>query len=430
MRTLIVTVAGLLVSSFALGQAPTGPPVKIGNPAPNVPELPPLPIPPGEPPPPPAFGADLAPSTVGSPSLVRPPAPVPGAPIEVPPGPEVWGTLDFLCWRPKGALAPPTVAVVLGGAARQNPINPFSAFQVNDNRLNGELQKGFRLTVGYWLDKPDGTGIEARYTGFLHNDDTKTYTGSPYTALVRPFWDESTNQPALFQLSSPDGTMLGIARVRTAYDSFGLEGNYLRRGPAMFAEEFHWIVGARYWQMVENMTVETGSQAGGMDVGTYDSFTTRNRFFGPQFGGMLNWNRGNFTIDLAFKLAAGAMMEEADIHGTTTAALPGGTLASQPGGFLALASNSGDHSRTKLAFMRDTNLSVGYRVNDNITLRLGYDILWVSNVVRPGEQASLNINPNLLPFAGPPTLPLRPGFRFNQETFYSYGFSVGIAVQF
>jgi hypothetical protein len=333
-------------------------------------------------------------------------------------------------WRSKGALAPATVGVVLGGAARATPINPLYAFEVNDNRINGDLQTGFRLTAGYWLDKPFGTGIEARYTSLLHNDNTKTYVGSPYSALVRPFWDESTNQPALFQLSSPDGTLLGIARVRTSFDADTLEANYLRRGPAMFAEEFHWILGVRYWQMDENMTVEAGSEAGGMQVGTYDSFTTRNRFLGPQFGGQMNWTRGGFTIDLAFKLAVGAMMEEADIHGTATAILPGGLRVDRPGGFLALASNSGNHSRTKLAFIRDTTFSVGYCVTENISLRLGYDLLWVSNVVRPGEQASLNINPALLPFSPAPTAPLRPGFRFNEETFWMHGFSIGLAVQF
>ena len=174
---------------------------------------------------------------------MRPPAPVPAAPIEIPPGPQFWATLDYIAWRTKGALAPATVAVVLGGAARATPINPLSAFEVNDNRINGDLQNGFRLTAGYWLDKPFGTGVEARYTNFINVDHSSTYFGSPVTALVRPFWNESTNHPALFQLSAPDGSLLGIARVRTAFDSDGFEGNYLWRGSAMFSESAHWIVG-------------------------------------------------------------------------------------------------------------------------------------------------------------------------------------------
>ena len=42
------------------------------------------------------------------------------------------------------------------------------------------------------------------------------------------------------------------------------------------------------------------------------------------------------------------------------------------GGLLALRSNMGDSSRTKLALVRDTTLGVGYRLTDNVQLRLGY----------------------------------------------------------
>ena len=152
--------------------------------------------------------------------------------------------------------------------------------------------------------------------------------------------------------------------------------------------------------------MDAGSEAGGMAVGSYDSFTTRNRFFGPQFGAKLNWARSGFTFDVAFKLAVGAMMEQATIQGGTTAMLPSGMRFYRPGGFLALSTNSGVHDRTKLAFMRDTTFSFGYSITENIALRVGYDLLWVSNVVRPGEQASLNINPTLLPFSATANRPV------------------------
>jgi Putative beta barrel porin-7 (BBP7) len=435
MRTIVLaTLAGLFVVNAIQAQAPQIP-VKSGNPLPNIPALPPLPLPPATPaelpPPSTVFGSDLPPSgEIVPPPVVRPPAPVPGAPIEVPPGPQFWGTFDYLMWRSKGALAPATVGMVLGGAARATPINPLAAFEVNDNRINGDLQNGFRLDVGCWLDKPNGTGVELKYTQFIHAERTSTYFGSPVTALVRPFWNEASNSPSLFQLSAPDGSLLGNARVRTSYDSDGFEGNYLWRGSPMFSEEAHWIVGMRYWGLKENMTVEAGSEAGGMNVGTFDSFTTRNRFFGPQVGADLNWSRSGFTFDVAFKLAVGAMMEQATIQGSTTAVLPSGSVFERQGGFLALSTNSGTHDRTKLAFMRDTSFSVSYSLTENIALHIGYDILWVSNVVRPGEQASLNINPTLLPFSAMPTLPLQPGFRFNEETFWMHGFTVGLAVQF
>jgi hypothetical protein len=66
-----------------------------------------------------------------------------------------------------------------------------------------------------------------------------------------------------------------------------------------------------------------------------------------------------------------------------------------------------------------------------VTVRLGYDALWLSNVLRPGEQIDLGVNPTLLPFsATSPTGPGRPEFRYNGESFYMHGISLGLAVQF
>lgn len=437
MRTIgLSVIAGLMLSGSAMGKAqlPKSPPVTLGAPIPKVPELPPTPLPPPQPAetppaPPSGFGVDM-PGTIVTP-FVRPPMPVSEAPIEVPPGPEVWTTFDYLMWRAKGGLSPAIAGVVLGRNARTTPINPEAVFQVNDNRINGSVQTGFRLTGGYWLDKPFGTGVEARFTMFMRSDDLHTYTGSTVSALARPFWDESRQAPALFQLSSPTGAMLGAIRIKTTFDSDGAEANYLRRGPAMIGEEMHWIMGMRYWSLEEDLSVEAGSRSGGMTVGAFDSFSTRNRFFGPQFGTRMGFSRGDFRIDMAMKLAVGALMEEVSISGNTTAVLPSGARVSSPGGFLALSSNSGVHERTKLAFMRDTSISIGYVISENIMLRFGADMVWISNVVRPGEQVSLNINPTLLPFAaGSATAPARPTFRFNEEVFMMYGFSVGLAVQF
>ena len=91
----------------------------------------------------------------------------------------------------------------------------------------------------------------------------------------------------------------------------------------------------------------------------------------------------------------------------------------------------GDSSRTKLALIRDTSRSVGYRVTDNVQIRLAYEFLWVSSVLRPGQQIDLGVNPTLLPVnPGPVSGPIRPGYRPDGEIFGMHGISLGVAVQF
>jgi hypothetical protein len=354
---------------------------------------------------------------------------VTGAPIEVPPGPHVWGSFDYLMWKVRGGLLPPLITTAFGSPSMAAP-NPFTAFEVSQSKINGGPHDGLRLTGGYWLDKPDGTGIELRYDRFFHGEDEQNLASVPRTFLARPFWDELNNVPALFLLSNPAGTMQGAAQIRTTFDSLGFEANYLRRGPAMLSEAFHWIIGVRYWELQEDLTVAAGSRMGGIEAVSFDTFATRNRFIGPQIGGQMNFTRNNFTIDFTSKLAAGAMLEDVSIVGGSTAMLPSGAIINRPGGFLALSSNSGGHSRTKFAVINDVSLAVGYCITDYCQIRVGYDFMYVFQVVRPGEQTDLGINPNLLPFSATPTPPARPGFRFNEEVFWMQGCSIGVVFQF
>jgi hypothetical protein len=385
-------------------------------------------LPAPEPAPPTEFGVGTA---VGEPvPAVRPPMPVSGAPIEVPPGPMFWAEADYLFWRAKGGLAPPLVVGVYTSANPPLPTDPRMAFPVSDDRINGDVRSGYRLRAGMWLDKPHGTGVEATYTDFLHATDQSTFFGNSNVILARPFVDTVQRAPALFQLSSPTGGLQGVAVVGTTFDSDSFEVNALRRGPAMIGEEMHWVIGLRYWSLDESLTVETASQAGGLRVSAFDSFATRNRFFGPQFGGRWHWDRGRLSIDLTAKLAVGAMWEETAIDGGTTAMLPAGTGLDRTGGLLALRTNIGDYDRTKLALIRDTSLSLGYCLTPNVQLRLAYDFIWVSNVLRPGNQIDLGVNPTYLPFSAAPTGYPRPWYKADGELFWMHGLSLGLSVQF
>jgi hypothetical protein len=424
MRTAVwaAVAAGLFAGTAAAQPASLAPPVP-------PPVLPP-PVPALAEPPPLEFGVGIPVGSDACPG-VRPPTPVTGAPIEVPPGPMFWAGADALFWRAKGGLVPPLVVGIYTSATPPLPADPRMAFPVSDDRLNGDLKSGYRVRAGMWIDKPNGTGVEAVFTSFLGTDNVNSFVGGSNTILARPFVDVVQRNPALFRLSDPTGTLQGIAQVRSTFDSDGLELNVMPRGPAMIGEEMHWVLGVRYWSLEESLLVHAASAANGLQVSEFDAFTTRNRFYGPQVGGTWHWDRGRFAIDLTTTMALGGMTQETSIDGGSTAVLASGARIDRPGGLLALPSNMGDDSRTKLAWVRDTSLNVRYRITDNVQLRLGYEFFWVSSVLRPGQQIDLGVNPTLLPFnPGPVSGPIRPLYRPDGETFWMHGINVGVAVQF
>jgi hypothetical protein len=435
-KFLTATLAVLLALECAGAQEPAilaG--VPVGQPVPAT-IIPPPTLPPPlpaetSPAPPTAFGVGLPGGTVVSPMVVRPPEPVPGAPMEIPPGPLFWMDFDYLLWRSKGALVPPLVSTVTGPAAVASPVNPRQAVPVSDDHINGDLQSGFRISAGMWLDKPHGTGVEASYMAFMKAGEVVSFYSMPGAVLARPFVDVNRGVPALFQLSTPAGSTQGAVQLRTSFEADGFEVNMLRRGPAMIGEEMFWIVGARYFGLHESLSVDAASLAGGMRAAAFDSFATRNNFYGAQVGARWTFARNDFTVDFSTKWALGGMGQEAVVQGSSTVILPTGDRVDRPGGLLALGSNIGDYDRTKVALLHDMSLGVAYCVSPNIMVRLGWDFLWVSNVLRPGEQIDLGVNPRLLPFsAATPSGPLRPAFKFSGDSFYMYGVSLGVAVQF
>ena len=157
MRTLLLAAIAVIASGTGLAQAPA----PKFPPPPTLPQLPVPPTPPGE------FGVDtlpLPPTDISQP-FVRPPMPVSGAPIEVPPGPHVWLDFECLMSRAKGGLLPALVTAAYAVPTQTTP-DPCTAFMINDNRINGDIRPGMRIGAGYWLDKPHGTGVEAPIHAF------------------------------------------------------------------------------------------------------------------------------------------------------------------------------------------------------------------------------------------------------------------------
>ena len=174
----------------------------------------------------------------------------------------------------------------------------------------------------------------------------------------------------------------------------------------------------------EDLTVVAVSPPVGIAVS--DRFQTQNHFYGGQVGFDTELFFGRWSLDLLTKVAMGTVAETTNISGfTTTATTTGSTTL--PGGLLALPTNIGHHERDRFAVMPELGVKFGYDITDWMRLTVGYNLLLLSNSVRPGQQIDTHVNPTFLPGSpvavSGPALPVYPG---HDTVFSAQGVTMGL----
>jgi hypothetical protein len=163
------------------------------------------------------------------------------------------------------------------------------------------------------------------------------------------------------------------------------------------------------------------------NVFIFDRFNTRNEFYGGQLGGRVEYAGDRLFLSGLFKIGLGTTHEVVDLTGFTRGAV------NTPGGLLVLTSNGGRRSHDEFAAVPELGINVGYQVCRGFQVFVGYTFLYISDVVRPGDQINRNVNPNLLP-ASPtfrtPTGPAEPAFSFQRTDFWAQGMNFGLAFRY
>ena len=145
--------------------------------------------------------------------------------------------------------------------------------------------------------------------------------------------------------------------------------------------------------------------------------------------GMTNLKRLYLTGTAVTDAGLGDTHQEVRISGSTVFTNPGGAPVTQPGGLLALPTNIGNYSRDVFTVIPQININVGRQVTDRLRIFVGYNFMYWSNVVRPGDQIDPVVNPTQLPTStGPGTLvgPARPAFAFHDTGVWLQGVSLGL----
>jgi putative beta barrel porin BBP7 len=336
-----------------------------------------------------------------------------------------WIEGDYLLWTVKGDKLPALVTTGNLGA-------PGTVVLFGDSAVNDRWRSGGQIKAGYWFDPRHSWGIEGSFFG-LQNVSTGFNAGSNGSSvLARPFFNVLTGLQDTAIVASP---ALGSGQIAISETSrlWGAGFAFRKEICANCAGRISALVGYRHLRESDDLSIFTNQQSNIVGIGSItaaitDQFGTTNDFNGLDLGLTGESRLGSWSLEWLGKVAVGGNYSTAQINGSTTLAVGGGAPGTLPGGLLAMPSNMGNFSETRFAVVPEVALKLGYQVTSQFRLHAGYDFLFWSNVVRPGNVIDTAINPNQVP--GPLVGASRPAPRLDGSDFWAHGIDLGAVFTF
>lgn len=356
----------------------------------------------------------------------------------VPCGPPgcAWANFEWLYWTTSGQYLPP---LVTGGTPTNPGVlgAPGTTVLYGDQRANNGFRNGFRVSGGFWLNECHTFGLEADFF-FLGNSNTGFAAGSNGSQVIgRPFVNALTNMQDAQLVSFPN-VLAGTVTVGASNSVIGGGINAVHNLCCDPCGRLDLIYGYRYFNLTDEVTIQEDltSLGGGSRVPpgyrilVTDKFRTVNNFNGGVIGVAGEQRRGMFFLGYRASIAFGANQQTTEIDGYTTIIPPGGPATTYPGGLYAQPSNIGRYTRTVFAVMPEIGLRLGVQATEHCRVYVGYNFLYLSNVLRAGDQIDQRVNPNQLPPRTNFTGPALPAYTPKSTDFWMQGVSIGLEVRF
>ncbi len=363
---------------------------------------------------------------------------------------QVWVRGEFLAWWVKSASVP----ALLTTSSTPLPAgdNNIGALGRNDTvvllggkQLDEQFRPGARFSIGGSFDECGMRGFDASVFFTSRRNDSFTATDAQFPQLFRPFLAANAgipgigNQPGEYReivYSLPAGVGGRFVADTTSF-FWGADANFRRNLYLGCTSKLDAFVGFRYLHLDEelhvreNIRVNTFNPLVGVPVGSTiairDRFRTTNDFYGGQFGADYEYRWDKWSVGVRSSVALGSSRERLSVAGSQVVTVAGAAPQAVNGGLLALNSNSGHRRDDRFAVVPETTLRVGYQFSERIKLTAGYDFLYWSNVIRPGDQIDRVLDVNRIPNfrTATPINDVRPAPLFNTTDFWAQGINLG-----
>ena len=329
-----------------------------------------------------------------------------------------------------GALGQPGTRVLLGGKGFE-----FAA------------SSGARMAIGGWLDDDRRLGGEG--SGFILGRQSSRFSatsdsiGSP--PLYFPIFSSIASADRAIPIADPLRLFRGDVAVNSTLQLGGADFNAICTFYRTSNMEFAMLAGFRYAELRENLLIHNSTKDLLFNNVTVldDSFQTSNQFYGGQIGGRLAYQQDWLSMSLTGKLAMGPAHQSVNIEGSVSQAGPNPVVppgfGTFPGGLYAQKSNIGRRNANPVSVPFDVlpslEFKLGYQMTQSIRATVGYDFMYWTNVLRPGNQIDHNVNLTqnaVLDPNGTGTLVglSQPAPLYNRSGFYAQGISLGLELNY
>ena len=347
--------------------------------------------------------------------------------------------VDYLrIWYPRMNFARPTLTTgsindafpgAFGNASTRTLfgdgyVQPDSADGVRIGGTVWIIQPCLSLSAEYWNG---GTGIFQRSFGVNKQ------------VVARPFFNPASGQEESLPINLPgffDGTTTETVRSRMQGADALLRwtidaGDHGPLGDGYYLS----IVGGPKWiQLDESYGNHDHVEdvAFGAKSEFSDNFSTRNSIYGGVAGLDITYVWEKIKMDLSAKVGVGTNKETAVVSGSTVFVDPttNMTFVDPRTGTFAQPTNVGTYHHSVTSYLGDFGFNVAYDCTSCIRVKIGYEFMLISNVIRPSSQIDYNVNPQplLSPVILPPALPAPP--RLPQESIPVHTLNFGLEIVF
>jgi hypothetical protein len=325
-----------------------------------------------------------------------------------------------------GALGQPGTRVLLGG-----------------RNINAEPYSGLRLTLGGWLEDEEVLGVEG--SAFALESQTNRFTaasdqtGSP--PLYFPIFSPLAGAERAVPIADPLRQFSGTVGADATLHLWGVESHGIISVLHTPNVQLTLLAGFRYASLTEGLRVDntTTDLIFGTVTSLRDSFDTTNQFYGGQLGSRLILWRDLCSLEVTSKVALGSTYQVVDVFGVISQSGPRVPVPPGPGpfpgGLFAQPSNIGLHSANRFSVLPSLDVTVGYDITPRARVFAGYDILYWTGVVRPGNQIdhAVNLSQNAVldpNGVGKLVGPARPAPLSDRSDFWAQGLHAGVEIRF
>lgn len=344
------------------------------------------------------------------------------------------GVEAFALWQKSSPTPTPIITNGILGQAGTSVL-------LGGGELDTNPGAGIRVTGSYAVDPR--WAIDAAFFGVDRRSTSRNVSSSGLpgsTNLLLPYYDVNRNREAVTAISSA-AQYSGTANEQLSNRLTGAEANISWPLAVSGWRNVSLFAGFRWLQLEENYAITTSSPVippQPTDIwNTIDTFDTSNNFYGAQIGVRGRYDEDRWYATGSLKVALGGMVQRVGISGQLATNDFNGLGQAQTfaGGYFALPSNIGNYSRTEFAVVPEVALALGYRVTPAVSFFLGYNFLYASSVVRPGNQINRNVNTTQsVAYTGEPVVdstgPAQPSFSFKTSDYWAQSVSFGVEMRF